>query len=43
MSTLQNFGVPLGGGAGRGGMLQPKTKQKFRVRVTQFGPVNGGL
>jgi hypothetical protein len=43
MSTLQNFGVPLGGGTGRGNMLQPKTKQKFRVRVTQFGPVNGGL
>lgn len=43
MSTLQNFGVPLGGGTGRGGLLQPKTKQKFRVRVTQFGPVNGGL
>jgi hypothetical protein len=21
----------------------PKTRQKFRVRVTQFGPVNGGL
>jgi hypothetical protein len=43
MSTLLNFGVPLGGGSGRGGMLQPKTKQKFRVRATQFGPVNGGL
>lgn len=45
MATLQNFGVPLGGaqGGGRGGMLMPKTKQKFRVRVTQFGPVNGGL
>jgi hypothetical protein len=42
-STLQNFGVPTGGGTGRGGLLQPKTKQKFRVRVTQFGPVNGGL
>ncbi len=43
MSTLQNFGVPLGGGTGRGGLLQPKTKQKFRVRVFRFGPVNGGL
>ncbi len=43
MSTLQNFGVPLGGGTGRGGLLQPKTKQKFRVRVLRFGPVNGGL
>ncbi len=43
MATVQNFGVPLGGGTGRGGLLQPKSKQKFRVRVTQFGPVNGGL
>ena len=43
MSTLQNFGVPLGGGTGRGGLLHPKTKQKFRVRVFRFGPVNGGL
>lgn len=43
MTTLQNFGVPMGGGTGRGGLLQPKTKQKFRVRVFRFGPVNGGL
>ena len=43
MSTLVNFGIPLGSGTGRGGMLQPKTKQKFRVRVFSFGPVNGGL
>lgn len=43
MSTLQNFGVPLGNGQGRGGLLQPKSKQKFRVRVFGFGPVNGGL
>lgn len=43
ISTLQNFGVPLGSGAGRGGILQPKTKQKFRVRVFNFGPVSGGL
>jgi hypothetical protein len=43
MSTLAQFGVPLGGGTGRGGLLMPKTKQKFRVRVVQFGPVNGGL
>lgn len=43
MSTLQNFGVPLGGNTGRGGLLHPKTKQKFRVRVFRFGPVNGGL
>ncbi len=43
VSTLTNFGVPLGGGAGRGNILQPKTKHKFRVRVIGFGPINGGL
>jgi hypothetical protein len=42
-TTLQNFGVPLGGGAGRGGILQPKPKHRFRVRVVGFGPVAGGL
>ncbi len=42
-STLQNFGVPLGGGAGRGGIIQPKVKYKFRVRVINFGPVAGGI
>lgn len=42
-TTLQNFGVPLGGGAGRGGILQPKTKLRFRVRVVNFGPVAGGI
>lgn len=43
MATLQNFGVPLGGGAGRGGILQPKPKHKFRVRVINFGPIAGGI
>jgi hypothetical protein len=43
MTTMSRFGVPLGGGAGRGGMLQPKTKFKFRVRVINFGPIAGGL
>lgn len=43
MSTLHNFGVPLGGGAGRGGILQPKAKNRFRVRVFGFGPIAGGL
>jgi hypothetical protein len=43
MSTLQNFGVPLGSGAGRGGILQPKPKHRFRVRVINFGPISGGL
>jgi hypothetical protein len=43
MATLQNFGVPLGGGAGRGGILQPMTKNRFRVRTYRFGPVAGGI
>jgi hypothetical protein len=43
VSTINTFGVPLGGGAGRGGIIQPKTKHKFRVRVIGFGPLNGGL
>lgn len=42
-TTLQNFGVPLGGGAGRGGIIQPKPKHRFRVRVVGFGPIAGGL
>lgn len=42
-TTLQNFGVPLGGGAGRGGILMPKPKFRFRVRVVNFGPVAGGI
>ncbi len=43
MGTLSNFGVPLGGGTGRGGIIQPKTKHKFRVRVFNFGPIAGGI
>lgn len=43
MTTLSRFGVPMGGGTGRGGILQPKVKHKFRVRVINFGPVQGGL
>lgn len=41
--TLSKFGVPMGGGDGRGGMLQPKQKHKFRVRFISFGPIAGGL
>lgn len=37
MSTLQNFGVPLGNG--KGPMLSPKLKYKFRVRLIGFGPI----
>lgn len=43
MSTLQNFGVPTGAGQGRGGILQPKTKSKFRVIVTNFGIPNSAI
>lgn len=39
MSTLQNFGVPIGDNTG-GGILQPKLNYRFRVRVTNFG-ING--
>lgn len=42
-AVLSRFGVPLGGGAGRGGILQPKVKYKFRIRVINFGPIQGGL
>ena len=41
--TLSKFGVPLGGGGGRGGILQPKAKYRFRVRVINFGPIAGGI
>ncbi len=43
MATLSKFGVPLGGGTGRGGMLQVKHKNRFRVRVINFGPIAGGM
>ena len=43
MTTLQNWGVPLGGGAGRGGALQPKVKNRFRVIVTNFGIPSGSI
>jgi len=41
--TLSKFGVPLGGGQGRGGLLALKIKHRFRVRVVNFGPIAGGL
>ena len=43
MSTLQNMGVPLGGGAGRGGIIMVKPKWRFRVRAFGFGPISGGI
>ena len=42
-NTLTKFGVPLGGGGGRGGILMPKLAYRYRVRVSQFGPISGGL
>ena len=41
--TLSKYGVPMGGGSGRGGLLQLKYKWRFRVRVINFGPIAGGL
>ena len=37
MSTLQNFGVPVGLASTGSGILQPKLNYRFRVRVTNFG------
>lgn len=41
--TLSKFGVPLGGGTGRGGLITPKANYRFRVRVVNFGPIAGGI
>lgn len=40
VNTLNKFGVPLGAGGleGRGGILQPKLKYRYRVRTSNFGP-----
>lgn len=43
MATLNKFGVPMGGGNGRGGLLQLKYGYRFRVRVVNFGPIAGGM
>lgn len=43
VETLSKFGVPLGGGQGRGGIIQVKYKYRFRVRVINFGPIAGGI
>lgn len=40
MATLDKFGVPLNTTDGRGGILQPKLKYRFRVRTNNFGPQN---
>jgi len=37
MATLNKFGVPIDGTTGRGGILQPKLKYRFRVRFSNFG------
>ena len=41
VETLSKFGVPINGA--RTGMLMPKIKHRFRVRVINFGPIAGGL
>ncbi len=41
MPTLQNFGVP--NSPGRGGILMPKVKNRFRVIVTNFGTPTGSI
>ena len=41
--TLSKFGIPMGQGEGRGGLLMPKLKYRFRVRFINFGPIAGGL
>jgi hypothetical protein len=41
VETLSKFGVPLNGA--RNGMLMPKIRHRFRVRVINFGPIAGGL
>lgn len=38
MDTLNKFGVPIDGA--RAGMLMPKPKHRFRVRFSNFGPLN---
>lgn len=41
VETLSKFGVPINGA--RNGMLMPKIRHRFRVRVINFGPISGGL
>jgi len=38
VETLNKFGVPVDGE--RAGMLMPKLTNRFRVRLTNFGPLN---
>ena len=43
-NTLILQGIPTdSNGGGRGGIMMPKQKFKFRVRVIGFGPVGGGI
>lgn len=41
MTTVQNFAVPFDGQ--RGNLMMPKPKNRFRVRVFNFGPISGGM
>ncbi len=38
VDTLNKFGIPIDGQ--RTGILMPKLKHRFRVRLTNFGPLN---
>lgn len=40
INTLSRFGVPVVDGGTKIGILQPKPKYRFRVRVVNFGPNN---
>lgn len=42
-NSLTKFGVPLGGGAGRGGILMPKLAYRYRVLAVNFGPIGANL
>ena len=41
--TLSKFGVPLTAGTSGIGILMPKLKYRFRVSMTNFGPIGAAL
>jgi hypothetical protein len=43
MSSLESFGVPLGGEGGRGGLIEPMASHKFRVTFTHESRDLSGL
>ena len=42
-TTLNKFGVPGQFETGRGGILQPKLKYRFRIVTVAFGPINNQI